>query len=127
MQAQTGLHLVATYKNQIVGFLDADTFRFHANQYSLDSNLHSRNNLSEIYSLYFLENFQRMGLGTLIFQTGLKMLSDRGYTHSIAWVLKDNINAIAFYKKMNGKCLEELTVSIGEKNYLESAYEFKLK
>lgn len=44
----------------------------------------------------------------------------------ILWCLKDNDPSKAFYTKMGGKMIEERKIEIGEKEYLEVGFEYKL-
>ena len=42
------------------------------------------------------------------------------------WCLKDNINAIDFYKNKGGKIIKEKIVTIDNKDYLEVAFVYAL-
>ena len=45
----------------------------------------------------------------------------------ILWCLKDNTEAINFYKKLGGKITEEKLAQIGNKKYEEYGFYFDLK
>lgn len=59
----------------------------------------------EIYSIYVLEDYQGLGIGTKLFKAGIKELVSAGYHSMILNVLEGN-SAIHFYEKMGGVKVE---------------------
>ena len=120
-----GIHLVATFKNKVIAFYDADHLRIHENQRISADQLNRRNEKGEIYAIYILQAHQHLGIGRALFQMGRKKLKERGLIPYIAWVLKENHQAISFYEKMGGKRVDEVNVKIGDSEYIEIAYHFE--
>jgi len=120
-----GIHLVATFKNKVIAFYDADHFRFHENQRISSDQLKRRNEKGEIYAIYILQEHQHVGIGSDLFQVGRNRLKEKGLIPFVAWVLKENHLATSFYEKMGGKLVDEVKVIIGGSEYLELAYRFE--
>lgn len=80
----------------------------------------------EIYSLYVDEQYQRQGIGYLLFQKQCENLSQKGYKEISIWVLKDNNLARSFYSKYGGILGEEKYFKIGNKQYLQVVYQWHL-
>lgn len=57
-------------------------------------------NCGEIVSIYFLPQYIRKGLGTLLTQAALAELKKMGYQSCCLWVLEENERARRFYEKM---------------------------
>lgn len=118
------IHLVATFNGKIIAFYDAGRLLFHENQNLSDNQLKSRKERGEIYAIYILQDHQHLGIGKAMFQIGSNKLKKSELTPFIAWVLKDNHQAIKFYAAMGGKLVDETSVIIGDKHYTEIAYKF---
>lgn len=121
----SGIHLVATFKNKVIAFYDANHYRFHENQRISADQLKRRNEKGEIYAIYILQEHQHLGIGSALFQKGRSRMKEIDLIPFAAWVLKDNHHAISFYEKMGGKLVDEVQVTIGNSKYLEVAYRFE--
>ena len=110
---------VALSNEQIVGFADVGPARS-------DGLSPQSVGIGEIYAIYVLEEHQRKGLGKALFSRCREVLVERGFETFIVWVLVDNHRARRFYEGEGGKMTGEKTVTIGEKQYNEYSYEFKL-
>lgn len=119
-----GIHLIATFNDNIIGFYDAGRLLFHDNQKVSEKQSKQRNEEGEIYALYILPEHQHLGVGRVLFQAGTNKLKEKHLTPFIAWVLKENYPAIKFYESMGGKLVDEIAVMIGDKEYREIAYQF---
>lgn len=75
----------------------------------------------ELYVLYVLQAFQRMGYGRLLVTEVAHDLAARGYHSLIVWVLKDN-PARRFYERMGGRLIAEKAIEIGGRSLLDVAY-----
>lgn len=56
----------------------------------------------EIHAIYILEEFQRKGIGSLLFKTAIDEFRKLSLNSLIIWALKDNPYK-AFYRKLGGK------------------------
>ena len=56
----------------------------------------------EIYELYILPEYQGVGLGTRLFNTARRRLTEHGLTGLVVWSLEDNANAMSFYEGSGG-------------------------
>lgn len=102
--------LVAINKenNQVIGYSCFDSNE--KEEYNADC---------EIVSLYIDPNFTNKGIGTSLFRETIKYLKGYNKRNMLIWCLKENKNALAFYKKLGGiKTLEKLA-KIGNKVYPE--------
>ena len=102
--------LVAINKenNQVIGYSCFDSNE--KEEYNADC---------EIVSLYIDPNFTNKGIGTSLFRETIKYLKGYNKRNMLIWCLKENKNALEFYKKLGGiKTLEKLA-KIGNKVYTE--------
>lgn len=87
---------VAELDSKVVGFCSVGL--------SLDKDLE---NTGELLSLYIGSNYMNKGVGTALFEKGLRYIKDQGYTKAILWVLTSNGKARQWYEKkgwvMDGK------------------------
>lgn len=104
--------LVAEYNKEIVGFA----------AYNKSSD--SKDNRGEVYALYVLEDYQKLGIGKALMDECIKRLASFEYVS--VWVLHNNMQAIKWYENygftkdgktksvsvMNNYSLDELRMSI---------------
>ncbi len=76
----------------------------------------------ELYGLYVLAEHQRQGVGYALLETVAQRLAADGFKAMVIWVLKDNLEARAFYEAMGGVLVEEQTITIGGAEVLDVAY-----
>lgn len=76
---------------------------------------------SEIYTIYLLDEFQRMGLGARLLKVFSEEMSALGYTSILVWILKQNPSS-RFYERFHAKPVGEDETTIGEGTYQETAY-----
>lgn len=114
------IHMVVTFNNKVVAFADAGTLRTH----KLIKNNSNNAAMGELYAIYVLLAHQGLGLGKQLFQTCSQKLQERNLIPFITWVLKDNQTAIQFYQSLKGKPIDEISSTIGNKQYKEVAYQF---
>ena len=67
----------------------------------------------ELYAIYILEEYQRMGLGHRLFSSVAQRLLSDGFDSMLLWVLEDNHPAIRFYESLGGERVGRKTVTIG--------------
>jgi ribosomal protein S18 acetylase RimI-like enzyme len=75
---------------------------------------------AELYAVYLLEEYQKKGYGTLLYQKLMAFFKAQGYQSMMLWVLKDN-PSYNFYKKLGGTDLGEKTIAIGGRELIEVA------
>lgn len=85
------IHLVAVYEETIIGFCDAGSAFESAANYR-----------GEIYAIYLLEEFKKLGVGQRLLQAAHEFLAQKKLLPYVAWVLKANHSACAFYQKNGG-------------------------
>ena len=79
----------------------------------------------EIYAIYLLEDFQRIGLGRRLFQSAAKRLLDDGIKSMLLWVFEENHRARRFYESLGGELVARKDVTIGGAEVVEVAYGWK--
>jgi GNAT superfamily N-acetyltransferase len=105
------IHLVAVYEETIIGFCDAGSAFESAANYR-----------GEIYAIYLLEEFKKLGVGQRLLQAAHEFLAQKKLLPYVAWVLKANHSACAFYQKNGGIVSGEKIEEIGSEP--EVAYLF---
>lgn len=55
----------------------------------------------EIWGIYLLPEYWSIGIGSELFQWGIKELKRRGYKEITLWVLEENLRARKFYEKFD--------------------------
>jgi ribosomal protein S18 acetylase RimI-like enzyme len=58
---------------------------------------------AEITTLYVLKRAQGAGLGRELFTAAARVMAARGATSLVVWVLRDNLDARAFYERLGGR------------------------
>lgn len=82
---------------------------------------------SELVSLYIKPSEIGRGIGTSLFMETCKKLRELNKKNMLVWCLTANENAIKFYKKLGGEIVKTKDAKIGDKNYTEYGFCFKLK
>ena len=82
--------------------------------------------IGEIQALYVKYDQRGKGVGRLLVKETMKILKERGHKEVIIWCLKENIKARAFYEKTGGKLYKERYIEIGQKEYKEVSYIYKI-
>jgi GNAT superfamily N-acetyltransferase len=120
-----GIHYVALYNDQVVGFCDAGVLSFHKNQNISDEQKRKRTERGEIYALYLLRGHQNKGIGKALFQRVREQLKEKKLVPFLLWALKENKRAHGFYESQGGVLVDEINVRIGDYDYPEVAYRFE--
>lgn len=81
------IHLVAVHEGKIIGFCDAGPAMDITSDYC-----------GEIYAIYLLQEFKRLGIGRQLLKEAHQHLVKYKLLPYVAWVLKDNKSACAFYQ-----------------------------
>ena len=105
--------LVAVKNKEILGY---SCFDAKTNSVKYDS---------ELVSIYIKD--RNRGIGTALFNETVKELLSKNKKTMIIWCLKENKNAINFYKKLGGVITESKQAKIGNKYYEEYGFFFDLK
>ncbi|MDX1900771.1 MAG: GNAT family N-acetyltransferase [Gammaproteobacteria bacterium] len=105
------INLVAVCGNSIVGFCDAGPGN------KLDAP-------GEVFAIYLLQNFKRIGVGDKLFNSAKKHLVKNKLVPFLAWVLSENLEARKFYEKEGGEEFRKKMVEIGGKLHEEVSYIF---
>ncbi|MDQ0914550.1 GNAT family N-acetyltransferase [Paenibacillus sp. V4I5] len=66
----------------------------------------------ELYAIYLLKDYQRLGLGKKLLNSVTESLKDNGYSSMMLWVLKDN-PSVEFYKLQGGQIIGQKEITIG--------------
>ena len=80
----------------------------------------------EIYALYIKYGERNSGIGKKLSKKAMEILKERGYEEAVIWCLKDNKNARIFYERIGGELFKERKIPIGDKEYDEVCYKYKL-
>lgn len=99
---------VAEYKDEIVGFCRISDYKSQADEDKTDC---------ELKEIYVLPSLKRMGIGTLLFNSVIDFFKSKGKTKMCLGCFKENISAIAFYKKLGGNIQGERQMNIGCNSY----------
>ena len=83
-------------------------------------------NIGEIIALYIKNEFRRCGIGEKLVEKAKEILKERGYKEMIIWCLKENGAGRNFYEKQGGVLDKERKFKIGDKEYDEVSYKYKL-
>ena len=76
----------------------------------------------EIYAIYLLEQYQRMGLGRRLFISVAERLLDDGMSSFLLWVFEENHSARRFYESLGGEVVRSQEINIGGADLVEVAY-----
>ncbi len=76
----------------------------------------------ELYAIYILEEYQRMGLGRRLFSCVTRRLLPDGFNSMLLWVLEDNRPACRFYESLGGERVARKTITIGGADLVEVSY-----
>ena len=76
----------------------------------------------EIYAIYLLAGYQRLGVGRRLFLASCSSLRDAGIGSMLLWVLEENHRARQFYESLGGKLVARKDVTIGGAEVEEVAY-----
>ncbi|MBD1373150.1 GNAT family N-acetyltransferase [Hazenella sp. IB182357] len=79
----------------------------------------------EVYAIYILEPYQRQGLGRALITEVRQDLVAAQYHTMLIWVLEQN-PARPFYEALGGKAVATETLQIGNRQFKEMAYVWKL-
>ncbi|WP_164669616.1 GNAT family N-acetyltransferase [Virgibacillus doumboii] len=102
--------LVIENDTKIVGFVSGGPERTKRFDYD-----------SEIYTIYLLDEFQRMGLGARLLKAFCEEMRELGFQSVLVWVLKQNPSS-RFYERYDAEPVGEEATTIGEGTYQETAY-----
>lgn len=103
--------IAETVGGEVVGFAGAGE---QANeQYPYDA---------ELYLIYILPDYQRLGIGRQLFKAVAEKLGSAGFTSLMLWVLKQNEQSRAFYLNLGGKVVGESDYLRWDVNYEIVAY-----
>lgn len=102
--------LIAAYHNKIIGFCDFGISR------------HPHYAKGEIYAIYVLPEYQRIGVGYLLLQQAINRLTQEHLMPCIVIALEQNLSAQQFYEGMGFIFIDKIDANIGNKEYLEKVY-----
>ncbi len=68
----------------------------------------------EIYEIYLVPEYHGLGLGSRLFQSARRMLTDLKFTGLAVRALRANDGAVAFYRRLGGKPVVETGERIGD-------------
>lgn len=95
--------IVATYSNEIVGFSE---FVF-SNELSPDLNIDC-----ELCRLYIKKNYQRLGIGSKLYENIINTFKKAHKIKMGIWCIKNNIPAISFYEKKGARKIKETNFTL---------------
>ena len=107
----TSYFVAETEDGDIVGFASAGPEREGDRVYQ-----------GELYAIYILEEYQRMGLGHRLFSHVTRGLLADGFNSLLLWVLEDNRHACRFYESLGGERAGRKTITIGGADLVEVSY-----
>lgn len=106
--------IVAEVDSHVVGFCDVGPARTEP-----DSDFKG-----EVYALYVLAAYQRMGIGLALWNQGVSYLHEHRLIPFMVWTLEKNQKARAFYEKQSGVVCGTKLVTIDHELYDEVQYCF---
>ena len=105
------IHLVAVLEDEIIGFCDAGP--------SFEPSEHYK---GEVYAIYLLQPFKKVGIGALLMKEAIQHLMQKKLMPYAILVLEANHPARGFYEKMGMRLLQKTCSTIGRKTYTEIIY-----
>jgi ribosomal protein S18 acetylase RimI-like enzyme len=81
---------------------------------------------NELYAIYVLPHWQGAGIGRALVSAGAAWLRQRGQTHMILYVLRDNAPSRRFYERLGGQVVCEKSVAIRGVELPEVGYGYDL-
>jgi ribosomal protein S18 acetylase RimI-like enzyme len=95
---------VATIDEEIVGYCNLGPMHVASEIPWVSNSDFNRNEKEwgEIYSIYVLKSYHRLGIGKLLFNKAQEWLHNLGYRKFQVYALKNNIPAINFYHSIGG-------------------------
>ncbi|WP_101843385.1 GNAT family N-acetyltransferase [Halobacillus sp. Marseille-P3879] len=103
-------YVVENENGELVGFVSGGKERTKKYRYD-----------GEIYAIYLLKDYQRIGYGRMLISTIAQAMKQMGYDSLLVWVLTRNPSA-DFYKVLGAKPVEAEEVTIGQGTYEETAF-----
>lgn len=125
LKDKSGIYLVATFQDKIIGFCDSGPIRFSENKNLSQEEWDKYKDYGEIYAIYLLQEHQGKGIGKALFQSTRLNLKKHGLDPFLVWVLKANKQARTFYEKEGGSELQEAILNIAGINHNCIAYRFE--
>ncbi|WP_077324960.1 GNAT family N-acetyltransferase [Virgibacillus siamensis] len=110
MQKKEQLTFVIHNEEKIVGFISGGPERTKRFNYD-----------GEIYTIYLLDEFQKLGLGTRLLKVFSEGMKEIGYQSILVWILTQNPSS-RFYERYQAQPVGEEVSTIGEGTYQETAY-----
>lgn len=77
--------------------------------------------VGQLYAIYLLPEWQRKGIGNILFKKAVEGLTLAGITSMKVWVLRDN-PAKQFYRSLGGQYLGEEIIEIGSQKLIEECF-----
>ena len=105
--------IVATKNDEIVAFSE---FVF-SNEFSKDLDIDC-----ELCGLYVKNEYLNSGIGTMLFNYVRDLFKKNNKKKMGLWCVKENINAINFYKRKGGTIVSEKKFVLASKEYSEVAF-----
>jgi GNAT superfamily N-acetyltransferase len=80
----------------------------------------------ELFALYLLPQHHGQGIGRKLVNAVAQTLRDANYQKMLIWVLKDNLPSRAFYERIGGQYVTELSFDMAGTTLLEVGYGYDL-
>ena len=114
------------YKDYIVAEVDGRVvgYCWYVNDNSFSQELSDID--SEIVAIYVLPEMERKGVGRKMFSFAVEDLKMQNREKMVIWCLKENNSGRAFYEKMGGTVIGEHKTHIGNEDYDEVGFLFRI-
>lgn len=109
--------IIAVLDNEIVAFSE---FTF-LNEFSKDLDIDC-----ELCGLYVKDEYVGTGIGTKLFNYVKDLFINENKHKMGLWCIKENVNAIKFYKDKSGIQVKEKNFTLAGKDYSEIAFVYNL-
>ena len=117
-RAQYKDYIVAVSDDRIVGYC------WYVNNSSFTEDVSDID--CEVVALYVMPGLERKGLGRKMLLYAVDDLKKQGRKNMIIWCLKENTSARMFYEKMGGTIVGEHKIHIGNQDYDEVGFLYRL-
>ncbi|UOR13243.1 GNAT family N-acetyltransferase [Halobacillus amylolyticus] len=106
-------YIAETENGEAVGYANGGVVRGEASE-----------KLAELYAIYILPDYQRIGLGERLLKPMVRTCIDHSFDQMVVWVLEGN-KAALFYKALGAETYDQDTIELAGEKLNLFGYKFK--